>query len=303
MLDPHGLLNIQPGLAGLDRPVLVSALEGFVDAASAVRLLREHLLGTGNPVLVAQFDADQLVDYRARRPLLKFDRDHWASMSLPSIDVHALRDAEGQTYLLLTGPEPDVQWQRFAGAVEILVHALQVRLVIGLDAVPLAVPHTRPLGITAHSSRPELVANHHPWFDEALVPGSAGHALEFLLGERSIDTAGFAVHVPQYLAQSEYPQAALRLAEALGDFPGLRLDVTTLEQAAGLVAGKVHAEATDSPEISEMIAGLEQQYDAFMAARASSDLLPGGKLPSADELAGELERFLADQARREHPES
>ncbi|RKS77551.1 putative ATP-grasp superfamily ATP-dependent carboligase [Motilibacter peucedani] len=302
MLDPQSLVTLEPGLPDLGTPVLVSALEGFVDAGSALRLVREHLVSTSEPRLVASFDADQLVDYRARRPLLRFDRDHWASLALPRIDVHALTDRSGQAYLLMTGPEPDVQWQRFAAAVELLVRELRVRLVVGLDAVPLAVPHTRPLGLTAHASRPELVAGHQAWFDEALVPGSVGHAVEYLLARAGHDTAGFAVHVPQYLAQAEYPQAALRLVEALGEAPGLSLDVEALEVAAQVVAVKVQSEASESAEIGEMIAGLEQQYDAFVAARADSALLAEGRLPSADELGSEFERFLAEQTGKESGE-
>lgn len=302
MLDPRGLVDLEPGVPSLGRPVLVNALEGFVDAGSAVRLLREHLLSTGQPRLVARFDADQLVDYRARRPLMRFDRDHWASMALPAIELVALQDLAGTSYLLLTGPEPDVQWQRFAAAVDLVVDALDVRLLVGLDAVPLAVPHTRPLGLTAHASRPELVAGHRAWFDEALVPGSAGHALEFLLGGAGRDTAGFAVHVPQYLAQAEYPQASLRLAQELAGFPELALDLTALTEAAEQVGEKVRSEAADSPEITEMIAGLEQQYDAYVTARAESGLLPDGLLPSADELGVEFERFLAEQARKDSGE-
>lgn len=311
MLDPRGLLDVQPGLSAelagpaLGNPdglVLVNALEGFVDAGGAVRLLREHLLRQADPRLVARLDADQLVDYRSRRPVMRFDRDHWASLALPEIAVNALQDADGRTYLLLTGPEPDVQWQRFAAALELLVRELGVRLVVGLDAVPLAVPHTRPLGLTVHASRPELVAGHRPWFDEALVPGSAGHVVEYLLGARGLATAGLAVHVPQYLGQAEYPQASLRLAAALGEMAGLRLEVASLEEEALTVAVKVDEEAAGSTEIGTMIATLEQQYDAYVAARADSTLLADGRLPSADELGTEFERFLAEQARRESGE-
>ena len=70
---------------------------------------------------MVRFDVDQLVDYRSRRPPLRFDTDHWASYAAPELDVVALTDTGGTGYLLLAGPEPDTQWERFAAAVEQLV--------------------------------------------------------------------------------------------------------------------------------------------------------------------------------------
>jgi len=272
----------------------VTALDGFVDAGSGVRLLKEALLAGGRPRTVARFDADQLVDYRYRRPLLAFSRDHWSSLALPQIELSALTDSAGNGYLMLHGPEPDAQWQRFAAAVELVVRELDVRLVLGLDAVPLAVPHTRPLGLSLHASQEELRQGHLPWFDTALVPGSAAHVLEYLLAAHGVPTAGFAVHVPQYLAQADYPQASLRLAEALTTASGLSLDLTALREAADVVAERVTTEASGSPEIQEMISGLEQQYDAFLRSRSED-----AELPSGDELGAELERYLSEQARRD----
>ncbi len=46
-----------------------------------------------------------------------------------------------------------------------------------------------------------------------------------------------------------------------------------------------------------MVAALENQYDAFVAAQESRSLLARDEdLPSGDELGAEFERFLAEQA-------
>ncbi|RZS86811.1 putative ATP-grasp superfamily ATP-dependent carboligase [Motilibacter rhizosphaerae] len=291
--DARGLVDVLPGERPA-APVLLLALDGFVDAGSAVRLLRDAALADGGGRVLAEFDVDQLVDYRYRRPLLTFERDRWTALALPRLDLLVVADEAGQEFLLLTGPEPDVQWQRFVSAVELVVRELGVRLVVGLDAVPLAVPHTRQLGVTVHSSEESVRAGQAPWFEQALVPGSAAHVLEYLLAERGIPTAGLAVHVPQYLAQADYPAASLRLAEVLEHVTGLRLPTGPLAEAAALVADRVAAEAGASAEIQEMIAGLEQQYDRFVLARATD-----GSLPSGDELGAEVERYLAEQARKD----
>ena len=127
MLDPHGLYTLDPEAPILDRPVLVHALNGFVDAGEAVRLTHEHLLETLPNRVVGQFDVDQLHDYRARRPAMIFDADHWESYADPKLLLYALTDAAGTEFLLLTGPEPDVQWERYVAAVITIVEHFGVR--------------------------------------------------------------------------------------------------------------------------------------------------------------------------------
>jgi hypothetical protein len=156
VLDPRALFEVVGALPELDRPVLVQALDGFVDAGGAKRLAREHLLRDASTV-VALFDVDQLHDYRARRPPMVFAEDHWESYADPQLAVHLVQDDGGTPFLLLAGPEPDVQWERFVAAVSLLVDDLGVGLTVGLNAIPMAVPHTRPVGVIAHGSRPELV--------------------------------------------------------------------------------------------------------------------------------------------------
>ena len=223
MPDDSALYELEPDLPDLTGSVMVQALDGFVDAGAAKRLAREHLLAGGSRV-VARFDVDALLDYRARRPAMTFDEDHWADYADPELAVHLLTDSEGTPYLLLAGPEPDVRWEAFTAAVRSLVQRLGVRLVVGLNAIPMAVPHTRALGVIAHATRPELVAGHDKWVGTVQVPSSAGHLLEYRLGQAGHDAAGFAVAVPHYLAEAEYPAAALVLLASTSALSGLVLD-------------------------------------------------------------------------------
>src|SRR3712207_6182859 len=178
------------------------------DAGSAVQLSREHLLDGLDSRPVAVFDLDQLLDYRSRRPPMIFVEDHWDRYDEPSLALHLVRDSAGAPFLLLAGPEPDLQWERFIAAVRGLVDRLGVRLTIGLNAIPMAVPHTRPVGVTAHATRRELLGDHESWLQRVQVPASVGNLLEFRLGQRGRDAMGYAAHVPHYLAQTTYPQAA-----------------------------------------------------------------------------------------------
>jgi proteasome assembly chaperone (PAC2) family protein len=296
VLDPAELYEVVADAPQLDEPVLLVALDGFVDAGSAAKLAVDTLLEGQEPQPVVRFDVDQLVDYRSRRPPLRFETDHWAAYTQPELDVVAMHDTAGTPYLLLAGPEPDTQWERFCAAVEQIVRRLGVRLVINLTAIPMAVPHTRPIGVTVHGTRPELTEGHEAWFATAQVPGSAVGLMEFRLGEEGHDAMGFAVHVPHYLARAEYPQAARVLLDHVGLAGGLYLPTESLSKAAERTEAEIAEQVEASEEVRQVVQALERQYDMVATGRGErSSLGLAGELPSADELAAEVERFLADQ--------
>ncbi|BCJ73124.1 hypothetical protein CS0771_26680 [Catellatospora sp. IY07-71] len=292
--DPQKLYQLTGELPELGRPVLLHALSGFVDAGAAGRLAREHLLDTLDATLVAEFDLDQLYDYRSRRPLMHFSSDHWVSYDAPKLELHALRDDDDTPFLLLTGPEPDFQWERFVAAVTGLIERLQVRLTIGVHAIPMSVPHTRPAGVTAHGTRPELVVGHEPWITDVQVPASMTNLLEFRLGESGHDAMGFAAHVPHYLADSEYPQAAELLLTSVSRATGLLLPTEDLRDAGDRVREEIERQLVDNHQAAAVVKALEEQYDAFTRGRAGNLLTEPTPLPTAEELGAELERFLAE---------
>lgn len=299
MLDPHELYELADDLPDLGRPVLIQALTGFVDAGAATRLAREHMLSTLDARPVAVFDADQLLDYRSRRPVMIFVEDHWEEYDEPQLALHLLRDDAGTPFLLLAGPEPDLQWERFTAALLALIERLGVHLTIGLNAIPMAVPHTRPTGLTAHATRRELISGYEPWLQRVQVPGSAGHLLEYRLGQQGRDAMGFAVHVPHYLAQAEYPAAAELLLTSVSRSTGLLLPTESLHTAAEAVREDVDKQIAETDEARAVVHALEQQYDAFVRGRESTNLLAeeSGPLPTAEELGAELERFLAEHTK------
>ncbi|GAB1693171.1 proteasome assembly chaperone family protein [Krasilnikovia sp. M28-CT-15] len=298
MLDPQGLYELADDLPGLDGPVLVQALTGFVDAGSAIQLTREHLLEHLDGQVVATFDLDQLLDYRSRRPTMVFVEDHWESYEQPSLALHLLHDRLGTPFLLLAGPEPDLQWERFITAVTELVERLGVRVTVGLNAIPMAVPHTRPVGVTAHATDQRLIGDHESWLQRVQVPASVGNLLEFRLGESGHDAMGYAAHVPHYLAQTSYPAAAELLLDSVSASTGLALPTGQLREAAALVREEIDKQVGEDEQASRLVAALEQQYDAFVRGRSGNLLAGSGEpLPTAEELGAELERFLAEQSR------
>ena len=318
MLDPRDLYTLHDtgstgprddsGSEASRGPVLLHTLTGFVDAGQAGRLAAEHLLETFQHRPVATFDVDTLLDYRSRRPPMVFESDHWVSYDEPSLLLHEVVDGAGTPFLLLAGAEPDVQWERFIAAVQDLVGQLGVRLTVGVHGIPMGVPHTRPTNVTGHATRRELVAGREPWIGTVQVPGSVINLLEYRLGEAGHDAMGFAVHVPHYLAQAEYPAAAAALLDNVAAVTELVLPTTALHTAAEATRTELDEQVAASPEVAGVVSALEQQYDAFLATRSESgsggDLLAGrGGFPTADELGAELERFLADHAKGDQPEA
>jgi predicted ATP-grasp superfamily ATP-dependent carboligase len=296
VLDPQALYTLGNDLPELDRPVLIHAMSGFVDAGSATRLAADHLLEELDHQVLATFDPDQLVDYRSRRPAMVYDRDHYESYADPVLQVHAVRDGSGRTFLLLTGPEPDLQWERFVTAVRQLVERFGVETVIGLHAIPMAVPHTRPIGVIGHANRPELVPPSDGWSGTVQIPGSAAALLELRLGEHGHDAVGFVVQVPHYLAETPYPAAAVTLLDRVAATTGLSLPTAALLAAADETREAISEQVRGSEEVARVVRALEEQYDAYVGARRRTSLLApeGQALPSADELGAEVEQFLAD---------
>jgi proteasome assembly chaperone (PAC2) family protein len=279
-------------------PVLIHALDGFLGAGSAARLAADQLK-TGQGEVVHEFDLDEMFDYRARRPMIAFRENHYADYEDPTLQLVLEHDANDEPYLLLAGPEPDFLWERFISEVHELIQEHDVPLTLGLGAVPMGVPHTRPAMITAHGTRAELVDRQNLWSAQVTVPSSAQALLEYRLGQWGHDAAGYVVHVPHYLAQIDYPPAALALIDALVDRTGLSIDVERLRARQGEALKEIEQQIEEQGGAS-LLGGLEEQYDAFTRGAAQSLLASDEELPSGDELADQFEQFLARQRKNDH---
>ena len=304
--DAGNLYKVDPGAAKLDGAVLLHYLDGFIDAGAAGRLLTAHLLGSLDHEAVVTFDVDRLIDYRSRRPPMTFDKDHWESYEAPMIAIHQVRDNAGTPFLMLTGPEPDHEWERFINGVRAVSSELGAELVVGFHGIPMGVPHTRPLNVTGHGTRPDLAVGSRPVVDRLQIPGSAASLLELRLGEDGRAAAGFAVHVPHYLAQAAYPAAAVALLESVTRATGLSLPDEALRDAAQRTDEEIARQVEASEEITELVQALERQYDEFIEASSAEGLLADqdGNMPTAEELGAQFERFLAEQqGRPDFPDS
>ncbi|MGA8258065.1 MAG: PAC2 family protein [Nocardioides sp.] len=285
-----------PDLEGAPIGVMVVALDGFLDAGNSAAIAARHLAElNGGGSVVATFDVDQFHDYRARRPAVTFAVDHYEAYDAPRLVVRLLRDLGGTPFLLLQGPEPDNRWEAFLRALRDVVSRFDVQLVIGLGSVPMAVPHTRPIAITHHANRAELNSGVSPWRGELRVPSSVQALMEIRLGEWGHDAQGFVAHIPHYLAQLDYPQAAAVLLEHVERAGRLTVDLADLRAAASEREGEITRYLSANEEVGEVVDALERQYDTFAEAEenGSSLLADDQPIPTGEEIGQQFEQFLA----------
>lgn len=284
-----------PGLADRDELTMVVVLDGFLDAGNAAARAAQHLVDASDGPVVATFDVDQFHDYRARRPPMSFVRDHYEAYDAPRLVVRLLADTAGEPFLLLNGPEPDNRWEAFCRSVREVVERFGVTLVVGMGAVPMAVPHTRPIAITPHANRSELLTGESPWRGELRVPSSAQALLELRLGEWGHPALGFVAHIPHYLAQMDYPRASAALLEQVEIAGRLMVDLSGLRAEAEDREAEISRYLSANEEVADVVAALERQYDAFERAEeeGTSLLARDEPLPTGEEIGQQFERFLA----------
>ena len=288
--------DVGPKNGGL---TMVVALQGYADAGLAVAGSASHLIDALDHRPLVNFNNDELVDYRSRRPAVTMVGDAVADCAELELSLQVVRDNAGKPFLLLSGPEPDLRWDAFSQAVADLVERFDVRRTVSLYSAPMTVPHTRPLGIIAHGNDRELLAGHRTWGQRVTVPGAASLRIELELNRRGRTTCGFTAQVPHYVAASDYPLAALRLLEAVADAGDLEFPLTALERESDKVAELLAEQARESEEVAGIVRMLEHQHDEEERRRSTLESNPlvraDGSMPSADELGAEFERFLATQ--------
>lgn len=301
MRDPRSLYELNPDVVVPPGLPLVAGLTGFADAGGAVAQTAEYLLSTLDTTVVAKFEADELLDYRARRPIILFEGDHLTDYRPPRLSLDLARDELGQPFLLLTGYEPDFQWDRFGAAVLGLIDDLDVASTTWINSIPMPVPHTRPIGVTVSGNRSDLIEAMSIWRPTTQVPANALHLVEFRLQEEEHPTTGFVLLIPHYLSDTEYPVAAIAALEAISASTGRIFPTDILREQGREFVARIDEQVAENGELAKLVGTLEQRHDAYMEGTTLRSPLTDedGELPSADEIAAELEKFLAFRRTRD----
>lgn len=272
----------------LDGPVLLVALEGWIDAGYGAGRAIETLVAQADGVHVATFDADTLLDFRARRPVMHLVDGVNTGLTWSTIELHALQSPNGTDVLLLTGVEPDHAWHAFADAVRDLCVDLGARMQLGFGAFPAGVPHTRPVSLSATASTDELAATLSFNRGTLDVPAGIEAVIEQRFAELGLPAVGLWAQVPHYAATMRYPAASARLIEGLNQMAGTDFGIGDLPDEIAEIRQRIDSLIEDNPEHIAMLRQLEAQVDSATEEQIA-------ELPSGDDLAEELQRFLREQ--------
>jgi proteasome assembly chaperone (PAC2) family protein len=273
----------------LHEPVLVVSLEGWVDAGLGATTAVAALLGQGTTDPLVTFNGEHFLDQRARRPVAHIVNGVTSDLTWPRTVVRQGTDAEGRDMLFLVGPEPDFHWRSFTDAVVGLARSWRVRLVVGLGAFPAPAPHTRPvrLAATAPAESAHLIEQVGIVQGELEVPAGVLAALELAFGAVGTPAVSLWARVPHYVAAMPFPEASAALIEGLAGVGGLSLDSSALRRAADSSRRQVDQLISDNAEHQAMVRKLEESIDA-----SEGNAMGVESVPSGDEIAAELERFL-----------
>ncbi|MBO9047505.1 PAC2 family protein [Curtobacterium flaccumfaciens pv. flaccumfaciens] len=276
---------------------LIAGLTGFADAGSAVAQVTNSILEDLDTELVAEFDPDVLLDWRARRPVITFEHDHISAVEPPRLALHLVRDEIGQPFLFLSGYEPDFQWNRFVRAVTGLAADLQVADTTWVQSIPMPVPHTRPISLTVSGTRADLVEQMSVWKPETQAPANVLHLVEHRLAETGAQVTGLVLLVPHYLSDTEFPDAAVAALSGIAAATGLIFPTDALRESGREFLTRVEEQVAGNPELQRLVSVLEERHDTYMEGNPVASPLTGvdGEVPTADAIAAELERFLADR--------
>jgi hypothetical protein len=296
------IADLDADRAGPD-PVLVLAMDGWTDAGSAGTSAAERLLDAYGGDELGGFDPDALYDYRDRRPVLEIDEGVLGEPRWPQLRVDLVTPPAGPKLVLVTGAEPDLRWRAVGDDLVELATAVGARRYVGLGAVPGPIPHTRPVQLICTSNDPDLLARFGRPHEQVVVPASCQVALEATLGAAGLTTLGLWARLPHYVA-TDYPAASKALLERFSAFTGTPVDVSDFDAAIEDQREQLDEAAAASEEITEHVRGLESMYDAVVEAERQQrfdvpDDAPGlrpEQVPSADEIAAEVERFLRGRA-------
>ncbi len=278
----------EPG--ALRNPVLVAGFEGWNDAADAASGAASWLTQHGESTRVASIDPELHFDFQARRPQVELVAGVTRTVTWPENVFSTVRYSE-RDLVVLRGIEPSYRWQSFCRAVVSVVRRTDCEMVVTFGALLADVPHTRAARITGTATDPELIDRLGLAQSRYEGPTGIVGVLHDYCRTDGVPSVSLWAPVPHYLAAPPNPPATLGLLDRVGGLLSVDLELGPLERTAEVWRAKVDEVASADDDVRGYVQTLEERFDAD----AASDTSWGANLPSGDELAQEVERFLREQ--------
>jgi len=280
--------------AALRRPLLVAGFEGWNDAADAASTAAGWLTQHGESTRVASIDPEEHFDFQSRRPQVALVDGVTRQITWPE-NVFSTVGFGDRDLVVLRGIEPSYRWRSFCRAVTDVAHETHCEMVITLGALLADVPHTRAARITGTATDTELVDRLGLTQSRYEGPTGIVGVLNDYCRAEGVPSVSLWAPVPHYLAAPPNPPATLALLERFAGLAGLTVDLDGLARTAQSWREKVDEVAAGDDDVRNYVSTLEERFDAEATADGSVSDRSWGRLPSGDELAREVERYLREQ--------
>ena len=280
----------------LHEPVLLVMMTGWIDAAGAAAAAADAIADECEVTPLIRFDDDAFVDYRARRPTMELRDGVNTNLKWHHIELGAGRSPAGRDLLVLSGPEPDMNWRRFAKAVGDLAVELGVTQMVAFGAYPFAAPHTRTPRLSCSSPSTEVLATVPFARSSVDVPAGMAAALEHTMHDRKIPALGIWAQVPHYVSAMSYPASSVALLDGFQEVTGIETVASSLRREIPIQRQRIDRMVEDNDDHSAMIKQLETLHDAALEDDADAAVTAAEmRMKSGDEIAAEIQEFLRDQ--------
>jgi len=277
----------------LGRPVLVAGFTGWNDAAEAASLAVSTVGEAWGAERFGAFEGEEFFDYQAVRPQIRLVEGVTRTVEWPENVLSATSAPAGRDAILLSGPEPNFRWRTFCQGVVDLARELDVSLVVTMGALLADVPHSRPTSVAANAQDPALVEGLRLSASRYEGPTGITGVLHRYCAQQGLPSVSLWASVPHYLPSVPSAPAALALVGNLQALLGGEIDTSHLERTSEDYQRQVSAAVAQDSDLSAYVRMLEERHDSQAEGGAPRNL------PSGDELARELERFLREKGEEE----
>jgi predicted ATP-grasp superfamily ATP-dependent carboligase len=265
-------------------PIVVCAFAGWNDGGEAATTAARYVRDRWGASRFASIDPEEFFDFQVNRPTVQLEGGRTRRLDWPACEFFNAT-VGGRDVVLFIGIEPNNKWRTFVHAVVSVVRDLDPRLLVTLGAFLADVPHTRPAPVSAASSDDRWIGR--LGIEPSRYEGPTGvvgvlHDSARAVGIPTVSLWGAA---PHYLPTGTNPKVALSLLQKLGELIGIPIDTDDVETAVSIWEKQVREAVEEDENLVAYVARLEE---------AASEDTTLGQIPSGDQLAEELERFLRD---------
>ncbi len=286
MVVGDGLLWASDLARPLRRPLLVAAFTGWNDAGDAASSAANHLIEAAPSTVLAEVEPDEHLDYQVYRPHVQVVGGVARSITWPANRYHVVAFAE-RDVVVLAGVEPTIRWRSFCANVLEVVRRTGTEMVVTFGALLGDTPHTRPVELTGSATH--AAVRGPVSLTPSMYEGPTGivGVLHAECRTHGVPAVSLWAPVPHYAAAPPNPPATVALLDGFADVSEVAIDVTALREASLRWTVEIDQAVSEHDALSDYVRSLEERNDESERGE--------GTLPTGDELAAELERFLRRQ--------